>query len=161
MAGYNVNICIPKTVIRLLVGRIAARKLVPGTSDFLRDILDTPISPELLPAAERGDIGHKTEDILGPYELHDFFLYYLVRYKMRPAKLYYYACVAFSGEYAPAFILEKLKLFIRRFILNQYKRSCAPDAARLTEVCLNSGVYRFPSDLSSDFLLSELQSITF
>jgi NAD+ synthase (glutamine-hydrolysing) len=161
LAGYNVNICIPKTVIRLLVGRIAQRDFIPGTSDFLRDILETPISPELLPAAERGDIGHKTEDILGPYELHDFFLYYLVRYKFRPAKLYYYACVAFSGAYDPAFILEKLKLFIRRFVLNQYKRSCAPDAARLTEVCLNSGVYRFPSDLSSDFMLSELQSITF
>lgn len=161
LAGYNVNICIPKTVVRLLVEHIASKQLLPGTADLLRDILDTPISPELLPAAERGDIGHKTEDILGPYALHDFFLYHLVRHHLRPSKLYYYACVAFSDTYDPHFILDKLKLFIRRFILNQYKRSCAPDAARLTEVCLNSGVYSFPSDLSPDFLLAELQDITF
>lgn len=161
LAGYNVNISIPKTVIRLMLSRLADIGEPPGTDDYLRDVLDTPISPELLPAARPGGIGHKTEEILGPYELHDFFLYYFVRYRFRPAKLYYYACIAFSGEYDPGYILDKLKLFIRRFVASQFKRSCAPDAALLTEFCLHPYCFSFPSDISPDFLLEELESAGF
>ncbi|MEG2174387.1 MAG: NAD(+) synthase, partial [Oscillospiraceae bacterium] len=132
-----------------------------GTCEYLNDVLSTPVSPELLPADSAGDIAQKTEDILGPYELHDYFLFHFVRYGFRPSKLYYYACAAFSGQYEPKYIKETLMLFFRRFVAGQFKRACAPDSARLTDVCLQSSVYRIPSDLDARPLLAELESIEF
>lgn len=92
--------------------------------------MDTPVSPELLPPDESGKIQQKTEDILGSYELHDFFLYYLLRCSFPPRKLYYYACVAFSGQFSASYILEKLKVFLNRFFAGQFKRSCTPGQRR-------------------------------
>lgn len=159
LAGYNVNICIPKTVVRLIVERRAARG--GEEEEFLRDVLATPVSPELLPAAESGEIAQKTEEIIGPYELHDYFLYHMLRYRFRPAKLYYYSCAAFAGRYQPGYLREKLILFLRRFVSGQFKRSCSPDSARLTDVSLHSAAYRIPSDLDPAVLIGELETITF
>ena len=159
LAGYNVNICIPKTVVRLIVERRAARG--GEEEEFLRDVLATPVSPELLPAAESGEIAQKTEEIIGPYELHDYFLYHMLRYRFRPAKLYYYSCAAFAGRYQPDYLREKLILFLRRFVSGQFKRSCSPDSARLTDVSLHSAAYRIPSDLDPAVLIGELETITF
>jgi NAD+ synthase (glutamine-hydrolysing) len=157
LAGYNVNCCITKTVLRELTAHIANNNLVEGVADILRDILDTPVSPELLPPDEAGDIQQKTEEILGPYILHDFFLYHFIRYRFGPAKLYFYACMAFAGEMEPPFIREKLRLFLKRFCAGQFKRACAPDAAAITQVNLLGVNYRIPSDLDPSFLLAELE----
>ncbi len=159
LAGYNVNICIPKTVIRLIVERRAEQG--GEEAEYLLDVLATPVSPELLPAEENGEIAQKTEEIVGPYELHDYFLYHLIRYRFRPSKLYYYSCAAFAGVYQPAYIKEKLMLFLRRFVSGQFKRSCSPDSARLTDVSLHRAAFLIPSDLDPGILLGELETITF
>jgi len=159
IANYNVNVCIPKTVLRRLVRHVAQEGLVEGASEVLEDILDTPVSPELLPTLDDGEISQKTEEILGPYELHDFFTYYFARYRMRPAKLYFYACAAFGGAMEPSFIRDKLKLFLRRFCSAQFKRACAPDAASITEVNLLGVNYYIPSDLDPSGLLREVDGV--
>ena len=155
LAGYNVNICISKTVLRELVRHVCDTGLVENAREVVSSILATPISPELLPPVE-GQITQKTEDILGPYELHDFFIYHFVRNRLRPSKIFYYACAAFS-EHSPEFIREKLALFIRRFCWSQFKRSCAPDSASITRVNLNGVNFQMPSDLNPEFLLQDLQ----
>jgi NAD+ synthase (glutamine-hydrolysing) len=157
LASYNVNCCLTKTVIRELVGHIAATGLIDGVSDVLRAILDTPISPELLPPGEDGEIKQKTEEILGPYILHDFFLYHFIKSRFTPSKIYTYACAAFSGEMEPDFIKDKLRLFFKKFCAGQFKRSCAPDAASITEVNLCGVNYYIPSDLDPTFLLRDLE----
>ncbi len=124
--------------------------------DILLDILDTPVSPELLPPDDSGKIQQKTEVILGSYELHDFFLYYFVRYRLAPSKVFEYACIAFHGIMEPDYIRDKLALFLKRFITNQFKRSCAPDSAVIGPVSLTSGEFMFPSDVSPAMLLREL-----
>ena len=147
IANYNVNICVTKTMMRQMVSYLAGTERFAVCGKVLRDILDTPISPELLPADEDGSIAQKTEQILGPYELHDFFLYYFLQYGISVKTLQLYAQKAFphlTGEE----ISRCLKLFLRRFVQNQFKRSCAPDCANLTEVNLTAGAYRFPSDCS-------------
>jgi NAD+ synthase (glutamine-hydrolysing) len=149
LAGYNLNICITKTVLRELLGFVGGAS--ETTREIVADILATPISPELLPAEQ------KTEDILGPYELHDFFLYYFVNYNMRPSKIYMYAAAAFAGVYEPKFIREKLRLFLRRFCAGQFKRSCTPDAAAVTQVNLCGVNWYIPSDMSADALIKELE----
>ena len=126
-------------------------------SSVLHDIVDTPVSPELLPPDESGKIQQKTEDILGSYRLHDFFLYYLLRYNFPPRKLYYYACLAFSEEFSASYILDKLKVFLNRFFSGQFKRSCSPDSADITPVCLSQ--YPIPSDCSAQALLADLSDI--
>ena len=156
IANYNVNICIPKTLLRTLVRFVGEQGLVQNISDILADVLDTPISPELLPPDDNGVIGQKTEEILGPYELHDFFLYYFIRYRLRPRKIYFYACIAFAGELEPDFIQDKLRLFIRKFCAGQFKRACAPDSAAITEVNLQNSSFYIPSDLDPSALLSDL-----
>ncbi|MCI8623274.1 MAG: NAD(+) synthase [Provencibacterium sp.] len=158
LAGYNVNITLNKTTIRELTALIADRELLPGVAAILRDILDTPVSPELLPPDEEGMPGQKTEEILGPYILHDFFLYYTLKYSLTPAKVLSYAAVAFEGEFDPGFIKDKLRIFIKRFYQNQFKRSCAPDAAAVMEPNLIH--YQIPSDLSAALFLEELEQIT-
>lgn len=157
LASYNVNVCITKTVLRELVWHVAHNGLVEGVTETVDSILDTPVSPELLPP-ENGEITQKTEEILGPYELHDFFAYYFIRYRMRPSKLYFYACAAFGNDLSPDFIREKLALFIKRFCANQFKRSCAPDSASITEVNLNGVSFAMPSDLDPSYLLRDLEN---
>ena len=156
LANYNVNVCLTKTMIRRMVTFLCSR-FDDEVGSILRDIVDTPVSPELLPPDESGKIQQKTEDILGSYELHDFFLYYLLRCSFPPRKLYYYACVAFSGQFSASYILEKLKVFLNRFFAGQFKRSCTPDSADITEVCLSR--CPIPSDCSPQALLSDLADI--
>ena len=160
LANYNVNSCITKTVVRALVEHCSHLAEFVSCQEILQDILDTPVSPELLPPDEAGEITQRTEDILGPYPLHEFFLYYLVKYGFRPSKLYYYACIAFSAELEPAFIREKLKLFLRRFFTSQFKRTCAPDAAQVTDVALGNA-FPFPSDCGYRAFVDEVDAIHF
>lgn len=156
IAGYNVNICIPKTLLRALVRHVGEHGPLREAGDIVADILDTPVSPELLPPDEKGEIRQKTEEILGPYELHDFFLYYFLKYRMRPEKICFYACVAFAGKLKPDFIRDKLRLFFRRLAAGQFKRSCAPDSAAITEVNLQNNGFYIPSDLDPSALLREI-----
>lgn len=156
LASYNVNVCLTKTMIRKMTTFLCSR-FDEQIGSILRDIVDTPVSPELLPPDKSGHIQQKTEDILGSYRLHDFFLYYLLRYNFPPRKLYYYACIAFSEEFSASYILEKLKVFLSRFFAGQFKRSCSPDSADIAEVCLSR--YPIPSDCSPQALLSDLSDI--
>lgn len=154
LAGYNVNICLNKTTIRALVERLAQTERFSAAAETLRDVLDTPVSPELLPPGADGATLQKSEEILGPYALHDFFLYYTLRGQFSAQKLLAYATAAFCRDYAPGVIEEKLRLFLRRFASSQFKRSCAPDAARILEPNLCG--YDMPSDLNPQTLLGGL-----
>lgn len=155
LANYNVNVCLTKSMIRAMVAQLSEG--YPATvRDCLNDILDTPVSPELLPPDENGAISQKTEEILGPYELHDFFLYYLVKYGFSPKKIYDYSVAAFGEELDPEFIRSKLELFLRRFAMGQFKRSCTPDSAVLTELSLSGAVFSFPSDLDLSDLIGQI-----
>jgi len=146
MSMYAVNSGIPKTLVRYLVDW-AAHQLDTQSEEILRDVLDTPVSPELLPADENGDIAQKTEDIVGPYELHDFFLYYLVRFGFSPDKILFLANNAFAGAYANEVIEKWLKIFLRRFFAQQFKRSCIPDGPKVGSINLSPrGDWRMPSD---------------
>ena len=132
MSMYGVNASIPKTLIRYLVGHVANNSVDEQSRLTLLDIIDTPISPELIPADEDGNISQKTEDLVGPYELHDFFLYYFLRFGFRPAKLFMLARHAFDvATYDDDVIKHWLRTFIRRFFQQQFKRSCLPDGPRL------------------------------
>ncbi len=161
IANYNVNVCLTKNMIRRLVGLIHEEQLVAGTGEVLSDILDTPVSPELLPPDESGQMTQRTEEILGSYDLHDFFLFYLLRYGLGPAKLYYYACTEFGDQMTPAEIKERLKLFFRRFFSGQFKRSCAPDSAAITDVNLLGEGFFLPSDASPREFLREIDQLKF
>ena len=165
MSMYNVNVSIPKTLVRHLV-RWFASSLDDGTKKgnairaTLLDVLDTPISPELTPAAKDGTILQVTEDIVGPYELHDFFLYNMLRYGYTPAKLYLLARKAFKGEYDDATIKKWLRTFIRRFFAQQFKRSCLPDGPKVGSVSLSPrGDWRMPSDASSRLWLAQCDAL--
>lgn len=152
MSMYGVNAAVPKTMVRHLVMHFAEFYQGKGdeeVSEVLYDILDTPVSPELLPPDENGKIKQKTEDIVGPYELHDFFLFYMLRWGFSPDKIYRLACTAFHDEYEEGFIHHWLKTFYHRFFISQYKRSCVPDGVRVTNVGLSPrGDFRMPSDAS-------------
>ena len=126
----------------------------------LFDIIDTPISPELIPAAENGEIKQKTEDLVGPYELHDFFLYYTLRFGFRPSRIFMLALKAFDGEFDRAVIKHWMTVFFRRFFAQQFKRSCMPDGPKVGSVCLSPrGDWRMPSDASSALWLSECEKL--
>ena len=158
MSMYGVNASIPKTLVRHLV-RYVADQSEETLRDVLLDILDTPVSPELLPA-ENGEIAQKTEDLVGPYELHDFFLFYAVRYAFPPAKIFRLAKHAFAGNYDDAAILKWLKIFYRRFFNQQFKRSCLPDGPKVGSVALSPrGDWRMPSDASAALWQRELEQI--
>ncbi len=158
MSMYGVNASVPKTLVRHLV-KYYADNADTKLRSVLTDILDTPVSPELLPPVD-GKISQKTEDIVGPYELHDFFLYYVLRFGYRPSKIYRIAKIAFSGIYDNATILKWLRIFYRRFFAQQFKRSCIPDGPKVGSVALSPrGDLRMPSDASSAMWLAEIDTL--
>lgn len=149
MSMYSVNSGVPKTLVRYLVNYAANREVDTETSHILLDILDTPVSPELLPKDKNGEISQKTEDIVGPYELHDFFLYYFVRQGASPEKILYLAMAAFKDDYDEETLKHWLDKFIRRFFTQQFKRSALPDGPKVGTVSLSPrGDWRMPSDAS-------------
>ena len=148
MSMYGVNAGIPKTLVRHLVKWVALSGELAGAKDILLDIVDTPISPELIPANENGEIAQKTEDLVGPYELHDFFLYYALRYGFRPAKIMFLAQRAFGNSYPVNILKHWITNFYRRFFAQQFKRSCMPDGPKVGSVSLSPrGDWRMPSDV--------------
>ena len=147
MSMYAVNTGVPKTLVKYLVQWAADYLFDTATRKVLLSILDTPISPELLPTDEEGEIAQKTEDIVGPYELHDFFLYHMVRYGANPSKILFLANQAFEGKYSHEVIDMWLKAFLRRFFSQQFKRSCLPDGPKVGSISLSPrGDWRMPSD---------------
>jgi len=155
MSMYAVNNGIPKTLVRYLVDW-ASNQLDAVSKDILQDVLNTPVSPELLPADENGDIAQKTEDIVGPYELHDFFLYYFVRFGFTPAKILFLAKNAFADTYSDEVIEKWLRTFLRRFFSQQFKRSCMPDGPKVGSINLSPrGDWRMPSDAVAFTLSNE------
>ncbi len=158
MSMYGVNAGVPKTLIRHIV-RYEAENSADGLKSVLFDILDTPVSPELLPADTRGEITQKTEDLVGPYELHDFFLYYMLHSGASPKKIFRLASSAFP-EYEKATILKWLKVFTRRFFAQQFKRSCMPDGPQVLDISLSPrGGLKMPTDAFSTLWLDELEEI--
>lgn len=159
MSMYAVNASIPKTLIACLV-KFVAGTMDADTSATLHDVVDTPISPELVPADEDGNIQQKTEDLVGPYELHDFFLYYFMRHGFRPMKIFLLAQKAFEGQYEDDVIKHWLKTFFRRFFSQQFKRSCLPDGPKVGSISLSPrGDWRMPSDSSSELWLRECEML--
>lgn len=160
MSMYAVNAGVPKTLVKYLT-RYFAQSATGAERTALLDIIDTPISPELLPATADGEIDQKTEDLVGPYELHDFFLYYTLRYGFTPGRIFMLARKAFGDSYEPATILKWLRIFTRRFFNQQFKRSCLPDGPKVGSVCLSPrGDWRMPSDASAALWLAEIDKIT-
>jgi len=160
MSMYGVNGSIPKTLVRHIVRYAANTADSEQLKTVLLDILDTPVSPELLPAND-GEIAQKTEDLVGPYELHDFFLYNAIRWAYSPKKIYYLAQQAFKGQYDDATILHWLRTFFRRFFTQQFKRSCLPDGIAVGSVGLSPrGGWQMPSDAVSALWLAEIDSLT-
>ena len=160
MSMYGVNGTIPKTLIRWMIDAISESDAFAASRDVLKDILDTPISPELLPPDETGKISQQTEDLVGPYALHDFFLYYMLRYDFTPTKIYTLACRAFAGDFDSATIKKWLKAFCRRFFTQQFKRSCMPDGVKVGSISLSPrGDWRMPSDASARVWLEEIDRL--
>ena len=160
MSMYGVNGGVPKTLIQYLVRYVAALPDFKAERDTLTDIVDTPISPELTPADEQGNIAQKTEDLVGPYELHDFFLYYMLRFGFRPAKIFILAQRAFGETYDAATIKKWLTTFYRRFFSQQFKRSCLPDGPKVGSISLSPrGDWRMASDASSALWLKECEEL--
>ena len=165
MSNYGVNASIPKTLVRQLVGWVAKTNTDITIQKTLNDIIDTPISPELVPADNEGNIKQKTEDLVGPYELHDFFLYYIVRYGFRPAKVFYLAQKAFGSNnmtlgYDEDTIKKWLTTFCRRFFTQQFKRSCMPDGPKVGSVSLSPrGDWCMPSDASYNMWINECEQL--
>ena len=158
MSMYGVNASVPKTLVRYLV-RYEAEHSGERLAQALFDVLDTPVSPELLPPKD-GEISQKTEELVGPYELHDFFLYYMLRFGFAPGKIYRMACRAFEGAYAPETIKRWLATFYRRFFSQQFKRSCLPDGPKVGSVALSPrGDWRMPSDAAAALWLEELEDL--
>ena len=160
MSMYGVNASVPKTLVRHLVKWVAERIEDEGTKTVLMDIVDTPISPELIPSDEEGNITQKTEDLVGPYELHDFFLYYTLRWGFRPEKVFFLTKEAFGTEYTDEVIKHWLQTFYRRFFAQQFKRSCLPDGPKVGSCSLSPrGDWRMPSDASSALWLKECERL--
>lgn len=161
MSMYGVNSSIPKTLVRSLVKWTINTEFVNDSAkEILIDILNTPVSPELLPPDKSGNIDQKTEDLVGPYELHDFFLYYMVRFGFSPKKIVYLAENAFKNKYSHETIIKWLKIFYRRFFTQQFKRSCVPDGPKVGSICLSPrGDWRMPSDASYSIWIEELDNM--
>ncbi len=159
MSMYAVNCSVPKTLIKYLV-RFVAASVDAASARILTDIIDTPISPELIPTSANGEIQQKTEDLVGPYELHDFFLYYFLRFGFRPSKLYMLAQAAFRNRYDDETIKKWLANFCRRFFTQQFKRSCLPDGPKVGSVSLSPrGDWRMPSDAVASMWLKECETL--
>lgn len=166
MSMYGVNCSIPKTLIKHMVRHVAENEVEGKARETLLDIIDTPISPELIPADDKGNISQKTEDLVGPYELHDFFLYHFLRFGFRPSKLFMLAKKAFDGgddrvgKYDDDIIKHWLREFTRRFFNQQFKRSCLPDGPKVGSVSLSPrGDWRMPSDADSTIWLEEIDKL--
>jgi NAD+ synthase (glutamine-hydrolysing) len=160
MSMYGVNASIPKTLVRYLIEWCADAAFSGRVSEVLHDVCATPVSPELLPPNAAGDISQKTEDHVGPYELHDFFLFHVVRNQFAPRKILDLACRAFAEDYPRAEIIKWLRLFYQRFFTQQFKRSCLPDGPKVGSVSLSPrGDWRMPSDASVALWLSELERV--
>lgn len=158
MSHYGVNAGVPKSLVRHLVSFYADTAENANVKKALADILQTPISPELLPADKSGNIVQKTEDVIGPYDLHDFFLFHVLRNGFRAKKILKLAILAFAGTYAPKQILKWLRTFYQRFYRQQFKRSCLPDGVKIGSVCLSPrGDWRMPSDVSEALCMKELE----
>ena len=160
MSMYGVNATIPKTLIRWMIESLIKGGTFEGSSDALRDIADTPISPELLPPDASGKIAQQTESIVGPYALHDFFLYYMLRYGFSPAKIYFLACKAFKDDFDGETIKKWLITFCRRFFSQQFKRNCVPDGVKVGSIALSPrGDWRMPGDASAAAWLAEAERL--
>lgn len=160
MSMYAVNVSIPKTLVKHLVAWVAGNQLEKEAGETLKDIIETPISPELLPTNQAQEITQPTEAIVGPYELHDFFLYYLLRLGYSPSKIYFLAKNAFAQAYNSEIILKWMKVFYRRLFAQQFKRSCLPDGPKVGSVNLSPrGDWRMPSDANSSLWLKQLESL--
>ena len=160
MSMYGVNASVPKTLVKHLVCWVASTTEDSTIRETLLDIADTPISSELIPANENGEIKQKTEDLVGPYELHDFFLYYTIRSGYHPRKIYMLACKAFNGTYTEEIIKHWLTTFYKRFFTQQYKRSCMPDGPKVGSISLSPrGDWRMPSDTTFEAWIEECKSL--
>jgi NAD+ synthase (glutamine-hydrolysing) len=159
MSMYGVNASVPKTLVRHLVQYYADTCEDQELKEVLLDVLDTPVSPELLPPKD-GEIAQKTEDLVGPYELHDFYLYYVLRFGFEPSKIYRLAKLAFEGTYDSVTIMKWLKTFYRRFFAQQFKRSCLPDGPKIGTVALSPrGDWRMPSDACAAVWMQDLEAL--
>ncbi|MDR1209798.1 MAG: NAD(+) synthase [Clostridiales bacterium] len=160
MSMYAVNAGVPKTLVRHIIGHAADSAESPELAAVLRDIIDTPISPELLPPDDSGEIAQKTEDLIGPYDLTDFFLYHTLRFGRGPREIFRLAEIAFRGEFGAETILKWLETFMRRFFAQQFKRSCLPDGPKIGSVSLSPrGDWRMPSDASARLWLDEIEEL--
>ena len=158
MSMYSINCDIPKTMVRYLVAHCLNINVTP-LSDILMDILQTPVSPELLPPKD-GEISQRTEDLVGPYELHDYYLYYMLRFGFTPRKIYAMALRSFAGQYDAETIKKWLKTFYRRFFQQQFKRSCLPDGPKVGSVGVSPrGDLCLPSDASAEVWLREIEAL--
>lgn len=161
MSMYAVNTGVPKSLVRTLVKWVADTQVDVAVKVILDDVIDTPVSPELLPADANGNILQITEDVVGPYILHDFFLYYVLRFGFSPAKIYFLAQQAFDGQFSAEVILKWLRTFFWRFFTQQFKRSCMPDGPKVGSVNLSPrGDWRMPSDASANLWMRELDSLS-
>ena len=160
MSMYGVNCSVPKTLVRYLVLYYAETTPDKQLHDVLMDVLDTPVSPELLPPDKDGKIAQKTEDLVGPYELHDFFLYYIMRFGYTPSKIYRLAKYTFDGDYDKETIYKWLRTFYWRFFAQQFKRSCLPDGPKVGSVALSPrGDWRMPSDASVNMWIKDIETL--
>ena len=157
---YGVNATVPKTMIRWIITAVAELPAFAPAKAVLEDILDTPISPELLPPDASGKISQQTEDIVGPYALHDFYLYHLLRYGFSPKKIHALACRAFREDFDSQTIAKWLKIFLRRFFTQQFKRNCVPDGVKVGTVGLGPrGDFCMPSDAAARLWLDEVETL--
>ena len=160
MSMYGVNASLPKTLIPCMIRHLAQQPQFACCREALLDVVDTPISPELLPPDESGKISQQTEDLVGPYLLHDFYLYYMIHRGYTPTKIYHIACRAFAGDYQPETVKKWLKAFYKRFFTQQFKRNCMPDGVKAGSVCLSPrGDWRLPSDASAAIWLAEIEKL--
>lgn len=160
MSMYGVNCGVPKTLVRWMIDSMIDYDLFAGCTEVLKNIIDTPISPELLPPDEKGNIVQETESIVGPYALHDFFLYNALRFGFTPAKIYHLACTAFASDFDNETVKKWIKTFYRRFFTQQFKRSCLPDGVKIGSLCLSPrGDWRMPSDASAALWLEEAEAL--
>ena len=160
MSMYGVNGTVPKTLIRWIIEAVSDMPAFESAKAVLADILDTPISPELLPPDAEGKISQQTEDLVGPYALHDFFLYHMIRWGFTPTKIYTLACRAFANEFDSETVKKWLKNFYRRFFTQQFKRNCQPDGVKVGSVSLGvRGDWQMPSDATARIWLEEAEKL--